>query len=52
MIIVKKQHELAAMPISAKKTATILHKVASKVAPGVNLEPISLGKRLGMSTTY
>ncbi len=35
MIIVKKPNELAAMRISAKKTATILHKVAAKVAPGV-----------------
>jgi methionyl aminopeptidase len=35
MIIVKKTDELAAMRISAKKTATILHKVAAKVAPGV-----------------
>jgi methionyl aminopeptidase len=35
MIIVKKIAELAAMRIAAKKTATILHKVAAKVAPGV-----------------
>ena len=35
MIIIKKPDELAAMRISARKTATILHKVASKVAPGV-----------------
>lgn len=35
MIIIKKPHELAAMRVSARKTATILHKVASKVAPGV-----------------
>jgi methionyl aminopeptidase len=35
MIIVKKPPELEAMRISARKTATILHKVASKVAPGV-----------------
>ena len=35
MIIVKKPHELEAMRISARKTATILHKVAAKVAPGV-----------------
>lgn len=35
MIIIKKPSELAAMRISGKKTATILHKVAAKVAPGV-----------------
>ena len=35
MIIIKNADELAAMRISAKKTATILHKVAAKVAPGV-----------------
>jgi methionyl aminopeptidase len=35
MIIVKKPHELEAMRVSARKTATILHKVAAKVAPGV-----------------
>ena len=35
MIIVKKPHELDAMRISCRKTATILHRVASKVAPGV-----------------
>lgn len=35
MIVVKKPDELAAMRISGKKTATILHKVAAKVAPGV-----------------
>lgn len=35
MIIVKTPAELAAMRIAAKKTATILHQVASKVAPGV-----------------
>jgi methionyl aminopeptidase len=35
MIIIKKPDELAAMRVSAKKTATILHKVAAKVAPGV-----------------
>ena len=35
MIIVKKPPELEAMRISSRKTATILHKVASKVAPGV-----------------
>jgi methionyl aminopeptidase len=35
MIIVKKPDELAAMRISGKKTATVLHKVAAMVAPGV-----------------
>ncbi|MBN2164265.1 MAG: type I methionyl aminopeptidase [Pontiellaceae bacterium] len=35
MIIVKKPQELEAMRVSARKTATILHKVAAKVAPGV-----------------
>lgn len=40
MIIVKKPDELAAMRISGKKTATILHKVASKVAPGVTTQEL------------
>lgn len=40
MIIVKKPDELAAMRISAKKTATILHKVAAKVAPGVTTKEL------------
>ncbi|MDF7823781.1 type I methionyl aminopeptidase [Pontiellaceae bacterium B12227] len=40
MIIVKKPAELAAMRIAAKKTATILHKVASKVAPGVTTKEL------------
>ena len=35
MILIKNAQELAAMRISGKKTATILHKVAAKVAPGV-----------------
>jgi len=35
MIIVKTPEELASMRIAAQKTATILHKVAAKVAPGV-----------------
>jgi methionyl aminopeptidase len=35
MIIVKKPAELEARRIAARKTATILHKVAAKVAPGV-----------------
>jgi len=35
MIIVKKPPELEAMRISSRKTATILHQVAAKVAPGV-----------------
>ncbi|QBG47768.1 type I methionyl aminopeptidase [Verrucomicrobia bacterium S94] len=35
MIKIKNQSELAAMRIAAKKTATILHKVAARVAPGV-----------------
>ena len=40
MIIVKKPAELAAMRIAAKKTATILHKVAAKVAPGVTTKEL------------
>lgn len=35
MIIIKKPDELAAMRITARKTANILHKVAAKAAPGV-----------------
>ena len=34
-IIIKNSAELDAMRISCRKTATILHKVAAKVAPGV-----------------
>ncbi len=40
MIIIKKPAELASMRIAAKKTATILHKVASKVAPGVTTKEL------------
>ena len=40
MIIIKNTQELAAMRISAKKTATILHKVAAKVAPGVTTKEL------------
>ncbi len=40
MIIVKNQDELAAMRIATKKTATILHKVAAKVAPGVTTKEL------------
>jgi len=40
MIIVKKPAELEAMRVSAKKTATILHKVAAKVAPGVTTKEL------------
>lgn len=40
MIIVKKPNELEAMRISARKTATILHKVAAKVAPGVTTKEL------------
>lgn len=40
MIIVKKPDELAAMRVAAKKTATILHKVAGKVAPGVTTKEL------------
>jgi len=40
MIIVKNPDELAAMRISGGKTATILHKVASKVAPGVTTKEL------------
>ena len=35
MIIIKNQLELAAMRISTRKTATILHQVATKIAAGV-----------------
>lgn len=35
MIIVKKPAQLEAMRVSCRKTAAILHEVASKVAPGV-----------------
>lgn len=40
MIIVKKPAELEAMRIAARKTATILHKVAAKVAPGVTTKEL------------
>ena len=40
MIIVKKPDELASMRIAARKTATILHKVAAKVAPGVTTKEL------------
>lgn len=40
MIIVKTPDELAAMRISGRKTATILHKVAAKVAPGVTTKEL------------
>ena len=40
MIIVKKPDELAAMRVAARKTATILHKVAAKVAPGVTTQEL------------
>ncbi|VGO20531.1 type I methionyl aminopeptidase [Pontiella sulfatireligans] len=40
MIIVKNQAELNAMRIATKKTATILHKVAAKVAPGVTTQEL------------
>lgn len=40
MIIIKKPDELAAMRISGKMTATILHKVASMVAPGVTTKEL------------
>ena len=40
MITIKKPAELDAMRIVAKKTATILHKVASKVAPGVTTKEL------------
>ena len=35
MIVIKKEHELDAMRIAARKTATILRAVADRVAPGV-----------------
>ncbi len=40
MIIVKKPAELESMRIAARKTATILHKVAAKVAPGVTTKEL------------
>ncbi|MEN7972225.1 MAG: type I methionyl aminopeptidase [Verrucomicrobiota bacterium] len=40
MIIIKKLDELAAMRIAARKTATILHKVAAKVAAGVTTKEL------------
>ena len=40
MIIVKKPDELVAMRMSGRKTATILHKVASKVASGVTTKEL------------
>lgn len=40
MIIVKKPPELEAMRVAAKKTATILHKVAAMVAPGVTTKEL------------
>ncbi|MBT8046628.1 MAG: type I methionyl aminopeptidase [Pontiella sp.] len=40
MIIIKTPDELAAMRVAAKKTATILHKVAGKVAPGVTTKEL------------
>jgi methionyl aminopeptidase len=40
MIIIKKPVQLEAMRISAKKTATILHQVATKVAPGVTTQEL------------
>jgi methionyl aminopeptidase len=40
MIIVKKPDELKAMRVAARKTATILHKVAAKVAPGVTTKEL------------
>ncbi|HEY5621766.1 MAG TPA: M24 family metallopeptidase, partial [Pontiella sp.] len=40
MIIVKKQDELESMRVVGRKTATILHKVAAKVAPGVTTKEL------------
>lgn len=40
MIVLKKPDELSAMRISGQKTATILYKVASKVAPGVTTKEL------------
>jgi len=40
MINIKNPRELESMRVSAKKTATILHKVASKVAPGVTTKEL------------
>lgn len=40
MINIKNAQELAAMRISSRKTAMILHKVASKVAPGVTTKEL------------
>lgn len=40
MIKIKTAEELAAMRVAGRKTATILHKVASKVAPGVTTKEL------------
>ena len=40
MITIKNSTELAAMRVVAKKTATILHKVGAKVAPGVTTKEL------------
>ncbi|WP_372845888.1 type I methionyl aminopeptidase [Pontiella sp.] len=40
MIIVKNPAELESMRVVCKKTATILHKVAAKVAPGVTTKEL------------
>jgi methionyl aminopeptidase len=40
MIKIKTAKELDAMRVSGKKTATILHKVASRVAPGVTTKEL------------
>lgn len=40
MIKIKTAEELAAMRVAGGKTATILHKVASKVAPGVTTKEL------------
>jgi methionyl aminopeptidase len=40
MIIIKKPDELAAMRVVGRKTASILHQVAAKVAPGVTTKEL------------
>lgn len=40
MINIKNKHELSLMREAGKRTATILHKVASKVAPGVTTKEL------------
>jgi methionyl aminopeptidase len=40
VIVIKQEHELVAMRVAARKTATILRAVADRVAPGVTTEEL------------